>query len=247
MSRASLRREHPHAGPERIDRLLREWLATRPGAEHGDAIGVPRTWSPWVSGLESAVGALLGRLARHEARVAVVGGLAVSARTEPRFTRDVDLCVAVDDDVEAESLVRTLQADGYRVLALVEQEVAARIATVRLAPPRETDPGVVLDLLFASSGIEPEVIGSADDLELFEGFGHPIATVSSLIALKVLSRDDARVRRTGWTWPHSSGSPQPRQRLGDPTVEAHPGPRLRSWTRACLAPGRPDGRAALTT
>ena len=145
-----------------------------------------------MSGLESSVGALLATLARHGARVAVVGGLAVSARTEPRFTRDADVCVAVDDDVEAEALVRTLQAEGYRVLALVEQEAAARIATVRLAPPRENDHGVVLDMLFASSGIEPEVIDSADDMELFEGVRAPIATVSSLIALKVLSRDDAR-------------------------------------------------------
>jgi hypothetical protein len=46
MRRASLRREHPDAGPEEIDRLLREWLATRPGAEHGDGIGVPRTLEP---------------------------------------------------------------------------------------------------------------------------------------------------------------------------------------------------------
>jgi hypothetical protein len=46
MRRASLRREHPEAGPDEIDRLLREWLATRPGAEHGDAIGRPRPVDP---------------------------------------------------------------------------------------------------------------------------------------------------------------------------------------------------------
>jgi hypothetical protein len=101
------------------------------------------------------------------------------------------VCVSVDDDDEAESLVHSLQADGYRVLALVEQQVAARIATVRLASPRAVDEGVVLDLLFASSGIEHEVVGSADEMELFGGIRAPIATVSSLIALKVLSRDDA--------------------------------------------------------
>jgi hypothetical protein len=36
---------------------------------------------------------------------ALVGGLAVSVRTEPRFTRDVDLAVAVFDDNEAEALI----------------------------------------------------------------------------------------------------------------------------------------------
>jgi len=46
MRRASLRREHPHADPDDIERLLREWLAIRPGAEHGDAGGTPRVLEP---------------------------------------------------------------------------------------------------------------------------------------------------------------------------------------------------------
>lgn len=36
---------------------------------------------------------------------ALVGGLAVSVRTEPRFTRDLDLAVAVSNDREAESIL----------------------------------------------------------------------------------------------------------------------------------------------
>ena len=39
------------------------------------------------------------------ARFALVGGLAVSAWGEPRYTRDVDLAVAVERDDEAEQLV----------------------------------------------------------------------------------------------------------------------------------------------
>lgn len=35
------------------------------------------------------------------ARWAVIGGLAVAFRAEPRFTKDVDLAVAVADDQEA--------------------------------------------------------------------------------------------------------------------------------------------------
>jgi hypothetical protein len=143
-----------------------------------------------VSALESALEALLERLSDRGTRVAIVGGLAVSARTEPRFTRDADVCVSVDDDEQAESLVRALQAHGYRVLALVEQEVSARIATVRLVSPEAMDEGVALDLLFASSGIESEVIATADEMELFEGIRAAIASTASLIALKVLSRDD---------------------------------------------------------
>ena len=46
MKRASLRREHPHADADEIERLLRAWLMERPGAEHGDAVGRPRPIDP---------------------------------------------------------------------------------------------------------------------------------------------------------------------------------------------------------
>jgi Rv0078B-related antitoxin len=37
--RARLRREHPGADEAEIDRLIRTWLHTRPGAEDGDSSG----------------------------------------------------------------------------------------------------------------------------------------------------------------------------------------------------------------
>jgi len=77
-------------------------------------------------------------------RWALVGGFAVSARTEPRFTRDADLAVLVTDDRDAEALVLALQDRGYRVLSAVEQEATGRLATVRLAPQWETGRGLAL-------------------------------------------------------------------------------------------------------
>ncbi len=44
---------------------------------------------------------------------ALIGGFAVSARTEPRFTRDIDIAVAVNDDTAAEGLIRSLLTNGY--------------------------------------------------------------------------------------------------------------------------------------
>jgi Rv0078B-related antitoxin len=41
MMAANLRRRHPGATPDEIERLLEEWLAERPGAELGDGVGVP--------------------------------------------------------------------------------------------------------------------------------------------------------------------------------------------------------------
>jgi hypothetical protein len=140
--------------------------------------------------LESALATLLRDLARHRIDVALVGGLAVSTRAEPRLTRDVDLAVAVTGDDQAEQLVQALLTAGYATLAVVEQETTHRLATVRVSLPGESARGVVGDLLFASSGIEPIVVTEAEPLEVFSGLVVPVARVGHLIALKLLSRDD---------------------------------------------------------
>ena len=121
---------------------------------------------------------------------ALVGGLAVSARTEPRFTRDVDLAIAVTGDADAERAIGGLHGRGYRVHAVIEQEAAGRLATTRLIPPGEDPSGTVLDVLFASSGIEPEIVAAAEALDVLPGLVVPVATIGHLIALKLLARDD---------------------------------------------------------
>ena len=123
---------------------------------------------------------------------ALAGGLAVSARTSPRFTRDADIVVAVLDDGQAEEAVHKLRLQGYGVLATVEQEAVQRLATVRLTPPGEAEGGMVIDLLFASSGIEPEIVAAAEPVEVLPGLTVPLPQVGHLIAVKVLSRDDAK-------------------------------------------------------
>ena len=120
-----------------------------------------------------------------------MGGLAVSVRTEPRTTRDVDVAVAVTDDRQAEALVRELRSNGYSLQAAVEQVETGRFATARLEPPGASPLGTVVDLLFATSGIEPEVCERADRLEILAGVWAPVASVGDLIAMKLLSRDDA--------------------------------------------------------
>lgn len=142
--------------------------------------------------LGRALAKIASDLSTADAPYALVGGLAVSVRTEPRFTRDVDLAVAVPGDEEAEALVYRLRAAGYEVGAIVEQEATNRLATVRLAPQGEDLAGVVIDILFASSGIEHEVVASAEPLKVLEGVELPVAITAHLVALKVLSRDDVQ-------------------------------------------------------
>lgn len=145
-----------------------------------------------MSRLEAALRAIALELERLRRAWALVGGLAISARAEPRFTRDIDLAVAAADDRDAEALVRGLVGSGYRVLATLEQETAGRLATVRLETPREDPGAVVVDLLFASSGVEPEIIQEAEVLEVLPGLRIPVARAGHLLALKVLSISPTR-------------------------------------------------------
>jgi len=143
-----------------------------------------------------AVEELLGQLtiffSDRQLRWALVGGLAVSVRARPRFTNDDDVAVAVETDQVAESLIYDLTRQGYRVLACLEHEGQARLSTVRLLPPGQDEDGIVVDLLFASSGIEPELTEVATDLEALPGVHVPVATLGHLLALKVLAMDDTR-------------------------------------------------------
>jgi predicted nucleotidyltransferase len=122
---------------------------------------------------------------------ALVGGIAVSVRTEPRFTRDVDLVVAVADDRAAEALVRHIGSAGFVPAVLLEQEAVGRLATVRFAKAgcRE-QMEMVADLLFASSGIEHEIVEAAEKLQILPGVSGPVARTGHLVALKLLARDD---------------------------------------------------------
>jgi len=86
--------------------------------------------------------------------------------------------------------VHSLLSEGYRVLASVEQEETGRLATIRLDCPVGERDEVVVDVLFASSGIESEVAADAEDLEIVPGLHLPVAVAGHLIALKLLARDD---------------------------------------------------------
>ena len=72
----------------------------------------------------------------------------------------------------------------------MEQESAGSLATVRLVPPGE--PALCVDLLFASSGIETEIVAAGEPIEVIEGLIVRVATTAHLIATKILSRDDER-------------------------------------------------------
>jgi hypothetical protein len=140
--------------------------------------------------VEAALRQIAADLDRLGATWALVGGFAVSVRSEPRFTRDVDVAVAVSDDEVAEHTIRALLSAGYRLAATIEQETTGRLATAWLLPPFAAGSEVVVDLLFASSGIEPEIAAAADRLDILPELTVPVATVGHLLVTKLLARND---------------------------------------------------------
>lgn len=101
-----------------------------------------------MAGLQDVLSCLVADLDQLRQRWALIGGLAVSVRSEPRTTRDI---------------------------------------TARLLAPGERADGTVVDLLFASSGVEPELVRHAEQLEVLPGLVAPVATLGYLLAVKVLA------------------------------------------------------------
>jgi hypothetical protein len=137
---------------------------------------------------EAALVDVTARLTRLGVSHALVGGLAISIRAEVRFTRDVDLAISVDSDSDVERITRALAAEGFALVAVVEQDDKKRIAIARLRSPS----GIVVDLLAASSGIEHEIVAAAR--ETAELSGVRVAMPEHLLAMKILSMRHARLQ-----------------------------------------------------
>jgi len=124
---------------------------------------------------------------------ALVGGLAVSLRSQPRFTRDTDFAVAVGNDREAEGIVRGLVQRGYVLVSSIDQIDVARLAAVRLSLPGDASGEASIDMIFAFSGIEPEIVADAERLTVVPGTIAPVAKIGHLIATKIVSEGENRV------------------------------------------------------
>jgi hypothetical protein len=137
--------------------------------------------------IEEALTYVVGDL--HDRRLpwALVGGLAVCARAEPRPTADIDIAVVTADDATAKAYVDDLLAVGYRWKKSIANAQTGRLATVKLDSPAVAK-DVAVDLFLASCGVEAEVVGAAEPLEVAPGLTIPVARIGHLIAVKLLWR-----------------------------------------------------------
>jgi len=125
-------------------------------------------------------------------RCCLVGGLAVSARARERFTKDIDFAVAVANDAQAEAVALAFQRAGYALMQVLEQTERHVLSTLRFTVPGSGSTAPGLDLLFGSCGIEPEIVARAQPVAFRPGVQIPVARLSHLIAMKVLSESAIR-------------------------------------------------------
>lgn len=117
-------------------------------------------------------------------RFALVGGLAVGARGEPRVTRDIDFVVPSEDDAAAEQIIFAVQRRGFTVRAVFERE-GNRISTVRFTHP--IAPDVFIDFLMSNSRVEAEITQAASMETVAGGVMCLVAQSAHLLAMKVLA------------------------------------------------------------
>lgn len=124
------------------------------------------------------------------ARWALVGALALVARAYVRNTVDVDVVVSVRGDAEAEALVSKLFDLGYQQHQVLERKSKTQLRGVRLLAPQNGGAEGVVDLLFAVCGTEPEIVDSAELMEVLPGVSIPVASRGHLLAMKILAWRD---------------------------------------------------------
>ncbi len=123
---------------------------------------------------------------------AVIGGLAVSLRGQPRMTVDVDL-VALTDPEQALRLVRDLASTPFTPLFAGVEEVVQRSF---ILPLRHRSTGIRVDVAIGMSGFERDAVGRATPVTIGDR-GIPVVAVEDLLVMKALAgrpQDDQDIR-----------------------------------------------------
>lgn len=121
-------------------------------------------------------------LEARDIRFALIGGLAVSLRGQPRMTVDVDLVVLADVD-QALRLVRDLASTPFEPLFAGVEEVVARSY---ILPLRHRTTRIRVDVAIGMSGFEQQAVGRATPVTIGEVLV-PVVAVEDLLVMKALA------------------------------------------------------------
>lgn len=135
--------------------------------------------APHSSRLRTAFAKVVDVLEELGTRYAVVGGIAIGARVDPRTTKDIDFAIQVDDDAQADALIFALRQRGYSIAAVFQRK-DGRLATARTFDASR----VLIDYLFNTARIEREVVDAATRMDV-AGIQVPVAQSRHLLAMKI--------------------------------------------------------------
>ena len=150
---------------------------------------------------------------------ALIGGLAVSLRGQPRMTVDVDL-VMLSDVERALELVREIDSTPFAPLFPGVEEVVARSS---ILPLRHRTTGIRVDVAIGMSGFERQAVRRAAPVSI-GAVRVPVVATEDLLVMKALAgrpqdEEDIRgliaVQRDAIDWPGCLDLPR---RLGAATV-----------------------------
>lgn len=113
---------------------------------------------------------------------ALIGGLAVSLRGQPRMTVDVDLVMLADVD-RALELVRDIDATPFEPLFPGVEEVVARSY---ILPLRHRTTGIRVDVAIGMSGFERQAVRRAAPVSI-GAVRVPVVATEDLLIMKALA------------------------------------------------------------
>jgi hypothetical protein len=124
----------------------------------------------------------VGFLESQRLAYALIGGLAVSLRGQPRLTADVDIVIKADLDGALE-LSRNLEHSPFRALFGDVEDV---IVKSFLLPLRHRTTNVKVDVAIGMTGFEHEIVARAKTL-LVGDCNIAVASAEDLLIMKVLA------------------------------------------------------------
>lgn len=121
---------------------------------------------------------LLSTLAKHRVRYLVVGGYAVMRYTEPRFTKDLDLWIATDEE-NAKAVFRAMKEFGAPLLGLTAHDFTEKGYFYQMGKPPFR-----LDIMMSIPGVEFEAAWENREETLLKGLTIPFISKADLIRAK---------------------------------------------------------------
>lgn len=125
---------------------------------------------------------LAGFIKEWRAPCAVVGGAAIIARVQPRFTDDLDLAITVSP-TDHQRLLTLARAHGYDFDPKETRDFIEG-GLVRLWGPPSKEAGIGLDLLFTVDPLTRSVVQRATPMQIFDVW-LPVASPEDLLLMKL--------------------------------------------------------------